>query len=222
MNKLILALTQSCLIILFSVPVTQAATTIDFESIGTYTPLGAGDIAPVASSVVTNNFQNLGVLFGESGLSTGVAVVRDGLTPSSGLNTVAGLNASGDIPGTGSGGAVGDIYFSFVIPNTTTLALTDFISFTIGDGGGDLDLFQIRSYDLANSLVNTQNVSGISRFLVIINTSGVHRVEVDFTGDYGYSLDDLTFNTPIPAPSAVMLGSIGVGIVNWLRRRKTI
>jgi hypothetical protein len=213
-----------CVIFAICPTVANALVTIDFEGLPYTAVTTSGNITPVAGSVLTDDFMSVGVLFGKEGTSAGVAVVRDSFAPSSGSNSVAGLDASGMIPSSGGGAAIGDIYFSFVSPGSLMPSATDWVSFTIGDGGGDLDVFQIRSYTLGGSLIDTQDLSNTSRFPVTIAMSGIHRVEVDFTGDYGYSLDDLSFNSPtvIPAPGAILLGSIGISLVNWLRRRRTI
>ena len=59
-------------------------------------------------------------------------------------------------------------------------------------------MFQIRAYDLADNPIYVQNVSGVSRFPVTIPVVGIYRVEVDFTGDFGFSLDDLQFGGCTP------------------------
>ena len=198
------------------------AALIDFEGLPFTLITSGGNTAPNPASVLTNDFMNLGILFGRAGLSTGVAVVRDSLAPSSGVNSVGGLDANGVLPGAGGGALLGDIFFSFVGPGTMTPSTSNSVSFTIGDGGGDNDIFQIRAFNLANMLIDTQNVSGISRFPVSIVAAGIHRVEVDFSGDFGYSLDDLRFDEPpsaAPEPGTMLLIGLGLGTLGYMRRR---
>ncbi|WP_445635642.1 PEP-CTERM sorting domain-containing protein [Nostoc sp. DSM 114161] len=194
------------------------AALLDFEGLPTTTlPTNT----PVPESVLTDDFISDGVLFGKTGVSAGVAVVGPGfgLDPSAG-NTVVGLDQFGNIPDI----VTGDIFFSFVLPNTLQPAQTDFVSFSIGDGGADLDIFEIRAFDINNTLLQTQNFVNESAFPVSFSLPGINRIEVDFTGEFGYSFNNLNFNTPTPVNSVpepqTILGLAAVLGMGSLMQRK--
>ena len=75
-------------------------------------------------------------------------------------------------------------------------------------------------YDSVGSLLESYQVAlGLDVYPVI--TRGAYDISrLVITGDY-FAIDDLQFNA-IPAPGAILLGSIGVGIVGWLRRKGTL
>jgi hypothetical protein len=179
----------------------RAAIMIDFEAVPSSDNLYGTPNNP--ASVLTNEFQAEGVVYGRNGMSAGVAVLEIpfSFAPSSGTKVVVGLDRDGTIPESTVGAAIGDIYLTFVVPGQTTPAATDFVSFTLGDAGGDLDEFEIRCYDLHNVLIDSQAASGNARFTFSVAEPGIHRIEVDFLGDGGYGLDDLSFGIPVGDPN---------------------
>jgi PEP-CTERM putative exosortase interaction domain len=147
-----------------------------------------------------------------------------------------GLNEEGFIP---DDIATGDIYFSFYAPGTNEASVTDFVEFSIGDQGGDLDIFDISFFDNSGNLLNTFHYEDTSHFLVSYSTPNIHSVAIDFTGEYGYSLDDLSFNTPasstvsspvsnpspvsaVPEPGAAILVALGMMVMMGIVRKNQI
>lgn len=88
--------------------------------------------------------------------------------------------------------------------------------------------YAVRLYDPSYQLIGVY--SGSTSPLILwsegqFTYSGtlVRRAVIGFNEQVAsrFALDNLTIN-PIPAPGAMLLGSFGLGLVNWLRRRRTL
>jgi len=195
---------------------------IDFEGLAS-TSLTSG--TPPASAVLDTDLQNLGIHFGRSGLSPGVVVSNNTSAAFSNPNSINGLDAAGDIVFA----LEGDTYFNFVVPNTSTPAIVNSVSWVMGDTGGDLDEWRVRAYDLSNVNIIDQSFQSNDHIPVTLNAPGIHRVEVlwEAPEEGGYGLDNLSFPTPvssviIPEPSTILIWSLlaALGIGTAWRRRK--
>lgn len=174
---------------------------------------------PTPESVVTTEYSSDGVVFGRAGVSAGVAVINNGNTFSV-PNGACGLDALGNITDI----CTGDLYFNFV--DGVNNAATDFVSFVIGDSGGDLDGWIINVFDLADNLLEARSVTSEANTLQTFAHTGMHRFHLDWTDitGGGYLFDDLSFNTPgstdVPEsmPFVLMLvGLIGLGVTRRLK-----
>jgi len=75
-------------------------------------------------------------------------------------------------------------------------------------------------YDSGGSLLELHQIASDGNVYPVITRGTYDISRLVITGDF-FAIDDLQFNA-IPAPGALLLGSIGVGLVGWLRKRRTL
>jgi hypothetical protein len=175
-----------------------AITVIDFESL---TDL----------EIVNDQFLGLGADFGAT-----ASVLRAGTTLNSNYPPNSGSNVIYDDPSLGSGviriDAVG-LPWAMAGGYVTGLA-----NVTLTAYASDSSVLGTASTGAANYLGAGTGL--LPNIFLTVTAPGIAYVQFSDTGNT-YTVDDFTIE-PVPAPGAILLGGIGVGLVSWLRRRGTL
>ena len=92
------------------------------------------------------------------------------------------------------------------------------IGIGVADSSGGPEILSV--YNSGGVLLESHVLTpGLNIYAVI--TRPVYDISrIELAGEF-FAADDLQFNV-IPAPGAILLGTLGVGVVGWLRRRKTL
>jgi len=104
-----------------------------------------------------------------------------------------------------------------------------FVALWAGDEGSDTDQWELEVFDAVvggNSLGSVQSPEwdGDPYTQLSISVAGIWRFEARYIGpELPVAYDDLEFSGGvIPAPGAILLGTLGASVVGWLRRRRTL
>ena len=78
------------------------------------------------------------------------------------------------------------------------------------------------SNTISSDLLDEISAGDFADFDLTLNGAGTDFESVYLEGSSGIIGNGLSGSITIPAPGAILLGSIGVGFVGWLRRRRTL
>ncbi|MHC4083609.1 MAG: PEP-CTERM sorting domain-containing protein [Planctomycetota bacterium] len=119
---------------------------------------------------------------------------------------------------------------NFTITFSAPVAAFGFYGIDIGDFSGQITITTVNGGNTVYNLPHTQGANGGSvLYWGIIDTDNLFTsIQFQNTGSSSdlFGFDEMTIGSLeqviIPAPGAILLGSIGIGFVGWLRRRRTL
>lgn len=92
------------------------------------------------------------------------------------------------------------------------------IGIGVADSAGGPEILSV--YNSGGTLLESHVLMPGLNIYAVITRPFYDISRIELAGEF-FAADDLQFNV-IPAPGAILLGTLGVGVVGWLRRRKTL
>jgi hypothetical protein len=92
------------------------------------------------------------------------------------------------------------------------------IGIGVADSAGGPEILSV--YNSGGVLLESYVLTSGANIYAVITRPFYDISRIELAGEF-FAADDLQFNV-IPAPGAILLGTIGVGVVGWLRRRKAL
>ncbi len=217
MKKLIIICVTAGLIFALGIPVANGAISYGTPSPSLSPTFGTlvdfDDKAP-GTLVLSNDYVSVGVASITETTGAGILFARYPSFQS--LPSIIGTGNAYEIGGA-SGGWDGTIRIDLALPASMVG-----IGVVANNAGGSEFL---SVYDSIGSLLETHPIASGTFSQYVVITRGAYDISrLEISGDL-FAVDDLQFNAGpvvIPVPGAIILGSIGAGLVGWLRRRRTL
>jgi len=159
-------------------------------------------------TILWSDYVSVGVASITETTGAGALFARYASTAQSPPNYV-GTSSAYEIGGA-SGGWDGTIQIDLALP-------ASMVGIGIANNSGGPEFLSV--YNSAGSLLESHQVVAGTNVYAVITSDAYDISRLVITGDF-FAIDDLQFNA-IPAPGAILLGSIGVGLVGWLRKSRT-